>query len=328
MEPRFISEERSSLFGKDRGLLFDVVGEKRVEWGGLSDIRESDADRENAKTIVECVEQENVLGLVGDNEDQVSKEPNNKQSASEIKLIKYGNLQENSNISAPQCSEDYTLVHMGHSDVIQRRRTVDGELTLAPCFSPLSRQFCIPGPGCSAESYPAFALNGLSENLKRNSTRQRKIKKIEEGKMKEDEGIVIYRDKVKEKKNETRTRQEKRGNIKNEDRKSVERRKEKKKARKKREKKKKEKEEREKEKERRERKKRKKEQERQKEEKEREKKEQRKKRQKERIKKERKRERKKKERERKKERENRKKKERERKKEKERKRKERGRKRK
>ncbi|KAJ4431994.1 hypothetical protein ANN_20606 [Periplaneta americana] len=40
----------------------------------------------NAKTIVECVQQENVLGLVGDNEDQVSKEPNNKQSASEIKL--------------------------------------------------------------------------------------------------------------------------------------------------------------------------------------------------------------------------------------------------
>ncbi|KAJ4438160.1 hypothetical protein ANN_14099 [Periplaneta americana] len=66
----------------------------------------------NAKTIVEYVQQENVLGLVGDNEDQVSKEPNNKQSASEIKLIKYGNLQENSNISAPQCSEDYTLVHV------------------------------------------------------------------------------------------------------------------------------------------------------------------------------------------------------------------------
>ncbi|KAJ4446482.1 hypothetical protein ANN_13178 [Periplaneta americana] len=66
----------------------------------------------NAKTIVECVQQENVLGLVGDNEDQVSKETNNKQSASEIKLIKYGNLQENSNISAPQCSEDYTLVHV------------------------------------------------------------------------------------------------------------------------------------------------------------------------------------------------------------------------
>lgn len=66
----------------------------------------------NAKTIVECVQQENVLGLVGDNEDQVSKEPNNKQSASEIKLIKYGNFQENSNISAPQYSEDYTLVHV------------------------------------------------------------------------------------------------------------------------------------------------------------------------------------------------------------------------
>ncbi|KAJ4427616.1 hypothetical protein ANN_25264 [Periplaneta americana] len=66
----------------------------------------------NAKTIGECVQQENVLGLVGDNEDEVSKEPNNKQSASEMKLMKYGNFQENSNISAPQCSEDYTLVHV------------------------------------------------------------------------------------------------------------------------------------------------------------------------------------------------------------------------